>query len=79
MLFHMGVVADMINAVAMIALTLGAVAELQFRMLCIRAAADGAAVIVGCLGLGYTGLIRACGGEGDDLGLFGRVALLLFE
>lgn len=48
MLFNMGVVVDVVFAVAMISVTTGAVPELQVGMTDIRSAADGTAVIIRC-------------------------------
>ena len=60
----MGVVADVIFTVAVIAITPGAVPEFQIRMGNVGSAADRAAMGVGSLGLGSGGLIRTCV-EGD--------------
>ena len=66
----MGVVTDMVGAVAIVAAAAGAVTELQVRISHIGAAADGAAVIVSKGGLGSRfGLLV---GEGDGLGGFAR-------
>lgn len=64
----MGMVADMILTIAIVAVTPGAIAELQLRVGNIGPAADGAAVVVGGFGLGNGGLVRAGGGEGDHGG-----------
>ena len=61
--FDMGVVADMVFAIAMVAIAAGAVAELQIEELRIGAAADGAAVGIGCLGLGNGGFVGASPGS----------------
>ena len=71
------VITDMILAIAIIAVTPGAIAEFQLRVGNIRSAANSAAVVVrrfrGC----YCGLIGPGGGEGDNGRLlFG--GLLLF-
>ena len=63
LVFYMGVVADMILAVAEVAIAAAAVAELQLGITYIGAAADGAAVTVSgfCLGgmiLNINGLLR---------------------
>lgn len=65
----MFVVADVVLAIAVVAVALGAVPELQFRVGYIRPAADTAAVGVQVLGLGGSRLIAAGAGEGDNLGL----------
>ena len=73
---NMCVIGDMLRAVAVVALAPGAVAELQVGRIHIGAAADGAFVGIGGLGLGMAGQVAAAGGEGDGLvlgmgGLFG--------
>ena len=72
----MCVIGNMLRAVAVVSLAPGAVAELQVGRIHIGAAADGAFVGIGGLGLGMAGLVAAAGGEGDGLalgmgGLFG--------
>ena len=62
----MGVVVDVVLAVAVVAVALGAVAELQLRIGNIGAAADGAAVMVGSLGLGF---LPGVEGDGTGFGL----------
>ena len=57
-LFYVFVVVNMIDAVAVIALTTGAVPELQVRVADVRAAADGTTVSIG--GLCGRGLICLC-------------------
>ena len=52
----MGVIIDMLNAVAVIAIASGAVAEFQFRIGNIRSAADSAFVVIVLL---YRGFIRS--------------------
>ena len=64
----MAVVADMLLAVAVIALAPGAVAELQLRVGQVRTAAYGATVGIWSLGRGDCGLVGTGRGEGDDLG-----------
>ena len=64
----MCVIVDMVNAVAVIALTAGAVPELQIRIRYIRPTADGAAVGIGFFGLNGGGFISACIWEGNHLG-----------
>ena len=66
----MGVIVNMIFAVAVVAAAAGAVTEFQFRIAYIRAAADGAFVGVGRFGLCCGCLIRTCMREGDDLRFF---------
>ena len=61
----MCVIGDMLRAVAVVALAPGAVAEFQIRIRHIRAAADSAAVGVGCLGTGGFCFVGAGLGEGD--------------
>ena len=56
---NMVVIADMVLAVAMVSLTLGTIAELQFRIGHIRTATDGASVIIGRFYRCGTGLIGA--------------------
>ena len=65
----MFVIADMILAIAIIAIAPGTIAEFQVRVGCIRPAADGAAMVIGSFWGGHRGLIRTGGGEGDDAGL----------
>ena len=62
----MGVIADMILAVAVITLAAGAVTEFQLRVGGVGSAADGAFVGVVCFGFGVGGLIGTGGREGDD-------------
>ena len=72
----MSVIIDMVLAVAMVALAPGTVAELQFRISHIGAAADGAFVGVGRLGLGHRGLVGAGVGERDGLCFWGGLGIL---
>lgn len=65
------VVADMVFAVAVVAIAAGAIAEFQLRMGNVRPAAEGAAVVIGGLGSGHRGLIRPGRGEGNDRGALG--------
>ena len=69
----MGMVADMILAVAMVAVAPGAITELQIRMAHIGTAADGAFMIISLL------LGSASAGELDGLSgrLLGRISLRL--
>ena len=67
----MGVVADVIFAVAVVTAAAGAVAEFQLRIGHIGTAADGALVSIGCFRLSDAGFVRAGAGEGDDLRLGG--------
>ena len=55
----MGVVADVVFAVAEVAVALGAVAELQLGIRNIGATADGTAMVIRGADLGGAGLIRA--------------------
>ena len=66
----MGMVADVVLAVAVVAIAPGTVAELQFGVGYICPAANGAAVGVG--GLRSCGLrgVGTCFGEGDHFGFF---------
>jgi len=68
-LLYMGMVVDMILAVAEVAVTAGAVPEFQLRVGHIRSAADGTLVGVGGFGSGGGGLVGAGAGEGDGAGL----------
>ena len=70
LLFDMLVIADVVFAVAMVAIAPGAVPEFQLRVGYIRPSAYGAAVGVRCLGCGNGGLVGAGSGEGHHLGLF---------
>jgi len=65
--FYMGMIVDMLLAVAMEALAAGAVPKFQIGMGHISATADGAFVIVGRFDRSGGCLIRAGGGEGYDL------------
>ena len=76
-LFYMGMVADMILTVAVIAAAAGTVAELQIRMACISTTADGTLVGVICLLSGRRGFLCGCIGEGDHLGAILLVVLTL--
>ena len=67
-LFNMGVVIDVVLAVAMVTLAPGAVAEFQLRIGHIRAAADGAFVGVGGFGRCHRCLVGTGVGEGDGFG-----------
>ena len=67
----MGVVVDVVCAVAVVALATGAVSEFQLRIGNIRSSANGAAVSVGVLLLRFCGLVIGLTGEGDDLCFFG--------
>ena len=78
-LLNMGVVADMIFAVAMIAAAAGAVTELQFRMACIGATTDGTFVGIGCLRMHCVLLICSRAREGNNLGALGRALVILVE
>ncbi len=75
----MAVISDMVLTVAVIPIALGAVAELQVRVGEIRPAAYGAAVGVGSLGGGDSGLVGPGSGEGDNLGALAGGPLLLSE
>ena len=59
-LLNMGMIADMLLAVAVVAIAPGAVPELQIRMGNIGFSANGAAVGIGCLGGGGSCLIGSC-------------------
>ena len=59
----MGVVTDMILAVAMVAAALGAVAELQLGICYIGTAADTAFMGIGCLNRGRGSCVGASAGE----------------
>ena len=72
----MGVVIDVLFAVAVVALAPGAVPEFQLGEFGVRPAADSAAVGIGCYRLCCAGLIRACVREGNRAGFLCR---LLFE
>ena len=78
-LLNMGVVADVIFAVAMIAAAAGAVTELQFRMTCIGATTDGTFVGIGCLRLHCMLLICSRAGERNNLRTLGRALVILVE
>ncbi len=65
-LLNMAVVVDMILAIAVIAITPGTVSEFQIRVGDVRAAADGAAVGIGSLGLG-SGCLIGSGIKGNGL------------
>ena len=71
----MGVVVDMIFTVAVVALTAGAVPELQIGIRNICPTADGTAVGIRTFGLGNGCLVRACTGEGNH---FGSLLFLCF-
>ena len=58
-LLNVGVITDMVLAIAVIAIALGAVSEFQIGMGNIRSAADGTPMCAGCLWLGSGCLIRA--------------------
>ena len=73
----MGVIVDMILAVAVVAATTGAVAEFQFRIAQICTAANSTFMGIGCLGLWSRSLIGSGSGEGDDLGLLRSGGILL--
>ena len=68
----MGVIVNMVAAIAVVAVALGAVAELHIRVRHVGFPADGAAVGIGLLLLG--GIVYL---EVDDLGLRGSLGLLL--
>ena len=74
----MGMVADMILAIAVVAAAAGAIAELQIGIAYIGAATDSALVSVRGLRSGNGCLVRTGIGEGDYLGplLLGCIALL---
>ena len=74
-LFYMGVVVDMVDAVAVVTLAAGAVTELQLRIRYICPTADGTAVGIRTFGLGNGCLVRACTGEGNH---FGSLLFLCF-
>ena len=78
-LLNMGVVADMILAVAMVTAAAGTVAELQLRMACIGATADATFVGIGRLRLRCVLLICSRAGEGNNLGALGRALVILVE
>ena len=69
-LLDMAVIVDMVFAVTVVALTAGAVPELQFRVADIGFAADGAAMGIVCLG---SRLAAAGGIKLDYLGPLGRL------
>ena len=74
----MGVVVDVILAVAVVAVAAGAVTEFQLRVAHVCPSADGAFVGVGGFYRGVTCLVRAGRGEGDHIGgafLFALFAL----
>ena len=73
-LFNMGMVADVILAVAEIAVATGTVAELQFRIADVGFAAYGAAV-----GIGNAGFLWGLFGEGDGSGLLRRFLFLVLQ
>ena len=75
----MGMIADMLLTVAMVALAAGTVAELSVRMGHIGLSADDAAVIVRCPDGSGGGFIGTGTGEGDDLRLLRGMFLLLAE
>ena len=79
----MGMIVDMILAVAMIAPAPGAIAELQFRITNIGAAADGAFVMIrrfNLCGAGFIGTgIGERNGAGTALGLLRCIVLFLSE
>ena len=74
---NMTVVADVVFAVAVVALAAGTVTEFQFRIADICSAADGAAVGVGCF-LGFFGCLISCGIKLDHFRAF-RLHRLLFK
>ena len=74
----MAMVVDMILAVAVVTAAAGAVTKFQIRIAHIGAAADDTSVGIGCLGFCGGCFVRACVGEGDDLGLFLTGAVGLF-
>lgn len=67
-LFHMGVIVDMVLTVAEVTAAAGAIAEFQLWVTHIRPSADRAAVGVGCFGCSVLSLVGA--GKGDGAGLF---------
>ena len=76
----MGMIADMLFAIAIIAVAPGAVAEFQLRIGDVRSAADSTLVVIGCFDGSNAGLIRPGGGEGNGLGSGGwRILFLLPE
>ena len=64
----MGVVTDMVGAVAVIAVAAGAVTEIQIRVGYISTAADGAAVVEVFDGTAFGALLLV--GEGNGLARF---------
>ncbi len=67
----MGMIADVILTVAVVAVAAGAIAEFQFRIGDIRATANRADMVIGRLGFCRRRLIRTGGGEGDGFVLGG--------
>jgi len=63
----MGVVIDVVGAIAIVAVAAGAVAELQVRIGHIGTAADSAAVVIGCFHRGHACFVGSGTGEGDGL------------
>ena len=75
----MGMIADVVLAVAMEALTARAVTELQFRIAHISATTDCAFVGVRRFHCGGGGFVRACSGEDDGFSFGGSLAGLSLE
>ena len=65
----MGVVIDVFLAVAVVAVTAGAIPKFQFGITDIRSTTDGAFVGIGGFDGSGSCLVRAGRGEGDDLRL----------
>ena len=59
LLLDMGVIADVVLTIAIVALAAGAIAEFQFRIGNIRPTTNGTPVRVGCLWNGFGCLIGA--------------------
>ena len=73
----MGMIVDMVFAVAMVTLTAAAVPEFQIRIGNIRSAAYCTAVGVGILGLCHGGFVGPGAGEGDGFCSIWRFAVFL--
>ena len=80
-LLNVGMVADVILAIAVIAIAFGAITELQIRIGYIRAATNSAFVMIRCFHLCSTGLEGTGIGERDGAGatirLLGSIILFL--
>ena len=82
-LLNVGMVADVILAIAVIAIAFGAITELQIRIGYIRAATNSAFVMIRCFHLCSTGLegtgIGERNGAGATIRLLGSIILFLAE